>query len=289
MSKIDDLIAELCPDGVEFKALGEIAAYASDKINASELDETTFVGVDNLIANKGGRLNAGYTPNTARLTRFEIGDVLLGNIRPYLKKVWLSDRAGGCSGDVLAIRRTAEYKSLLDDGFFYYLLSSDRFFEHMVKYSKGAKMPRGDKAKNLIFSLPVPPLEVQREIVRVLDKFTQLEAELRAELEAELEARRRQYEYYRDQLLTFDEAGGGGPYCVMSVSSSVGAGSPNRTWFLMESHASITVRFTPTTEFRRIGQSVMCVKRFLVGFGMRYREMLSSQRLVKQSPMWQKP
>ena len=56
------------------------------------------------------------------------------------------------------------------------------------------------------FEIPVPPLPVQHEIVRILDNFTSLEAEL----EAELEARRKQYEYYRDQLLSFKHLTGGG-------------------------------------------------------------------------------
>ena len=59
------------------------------------------------------------------------------------------------------------------------------------------------------FEIPVPPIEVQSKIVEILDNFTELEAELEIKLEAELEARRKQYEYYRNQLLTFDKVGGG--------------------------------------------------------------------------------
>ena len=57
------------------------------------------------------------------------------------------------------------------------------------------------------FLCPIPPLEVQQEIVRIMDSFTALTAELHAELQAELQARQKQYEYYRDQLLTFQEVG----------------------------------------------------------------------------------
>ena len=201
MSRIDKLIAELCPDGVSHYQLGEIAGYSDTRAQASHLDKTTFVGVDNLLPNKGGRVDASHAPNTSSLTAYETGDLLLGNIRPYLKKIWLSDRTGGCSSDVLAVRLSKAFHPLVNARFLYYTLSSDRFFSYAMQHSKGAKMPRGDKAAILNFRVPVPPLEVQREIVRVLDKFTQLEAEL----EAELEARRRQYEYYRDHLLTFSE------------------------------------------------------------------------------------
>ncbi len=104
MSRISDLIVELSPKGVRHVALSEVAAYSTTRVDASLLDETSFLGVDNLVADKGGRIDASYLPNTARLTAYEPSDILLGNIRPYLKKVWLATNAGGCSGDVLAIR-----------------------------------------------------------------------------------------------------------------------------------------------------------------------------------------
>ncbi|MEW6930503.1 restriction endonuclease subunit S [Trueperella pyogenes] len=117
--------------------------------------------------------------------------------------MWLADRSGGCSGDVLALRITPHFSSRLTPDFLYYSLSSDNFFKFSVQHSRGGKMPRGNKAKILEYRIPVPPLEVQREIVRILDGFTKLEAEL----EAELEARRKQYAFYRDQLLTFTPEG----------------------------------------------------------------------------------
>lgn len=183
MSRIDDLIAELAPYGVRHVVLSEAADYSDTRVDAAELDETSFVGVDNLVVDKGGRVDASYPPNTARLTAYEVGDILLGNIRPYLKKVWRATESGGCSGDVLAVRLKPEWKSSLDSEFLYYLLSSDGFFAHNMQHAKGAKMPRGNKAAILNYRIPVPPIEVQREIVRVLDQFTQLEAELEAELE----------------------------------------------------------------------------------------------------------
>lgn len=201
MNRIDELIVEHCPDGVTFNELGKCAAYSDTRIDASELDETNFVGVDNLLQNAAGKTDASYPPNTARLTAYEVGDILLGNIRPYLKKIWLANDSGGCSGDVLAIRITEAYRPELMPEFLYRLLASDVFFAYNMQHAKGAKMPRGSKEAILKYRIPVPPLVVQREIVKVLDTFTQLEAEL----EAELEARRRQYQYYREALLTFGE------------------------------------------------------------------------------------
>jgi type I restriction enzyme S subunit len=111
VSRVDDLIAELCPNGVEFQRLADAAPYSDTRVDAAELDGTTFVGVDNLLPNKGGKVSASYSPNTARLTAYESGDVFLGNIRPYLKKVWLATGSGGCSGDVLALRVSPPFQA----------------------------------------------------------------------------------------------------------------------------------------------------------------------------------
>jgi type I restriction enzyme S subunit len=198
VSRIDELITELAPDGVRHVALSKVACYSPTRVDASELDETSFVGVDNLVSNKGGRVDASYLPNTVRLTAYEPGDILLGNIRPYLRKVWLATNTGGCSGDVLAIRINEAAQQPLAAEFLYYLLSSDEFFSYNMQHAKGAKMPRGNKTAILNYRIPVPPLDVQREIVTILDQFTQLEAEL----EAELEARRRQHAFYWESLLS---------------------------------------------------------------------------------------
>ncbi|QHR28417.1 restriction endonuclease subunit S [Escherichia coli] len=188
---------------VEWKAVGDIAGYSTTKVDADKLDATSFVGVDNLLADKGGRIDATYQPNTARLTAYEPGDILLGNIRPYLKKVWMAENNGGCSGDVLAIRILADCKKIISPEYLYYALSSDSFFSYSMQHAKGAKMPRGSKDAILNYQIPIPcpsapekSLAIQSEIVRILDKFT--------ELTAELNMRKKQYNYYRDQLLNLE-------------------------------------------------------------------------------------
>ncbi|HDH7525372.1 TPA: restriction endonuclease subunit S, partial [Escherichia coli] len=189
---------------VEWKAVGDIAGYSTTKVDADKLDATSFVGVDNLLADKGGRIDATYQPNTARLTAYEPGDILLGNIRPYLKKVWMAENNGGCSGDVLAIRILADCKKIISPEYLYYALSSDSFFSYSMQHAKGAKMPRGSKDAILNYQIPIPcpsapekSLAIQSEIVRILDKFTALTAELTM--------RKKQYNYYRDQLLSFEQ------------------------------------------------------------------------------------
>ena len=190
---------------VEWKALGDVALYASKRIEANQVTEDNYVGVDNLVQNRGGKINSSYVPMEGRLIGYEPGDVLIGNIRPYLKKIWLADHPGGTNGDVLVIRPN---HAALDSRYMHQALTGDNFFEYNMQHAKGAKMPRGDKAKILDYIIPIPcpdnpkkSLEIQAEIVRILDAFTAVTSELTSELTK----RNKQYKYYRDQLLRFEE------------------------------------------------------------------------------------
>ena len=90
MTKLERMIAELCPNGVEYKKLGEIAAYSVDRINADTINAEQYVGVDNLLSEKKGKRTATYCPTEGRIISYSHGDILIGNIRPYLKKIWLA-------------------------------------------------------------------------------------------------------------------------------------------------------------------------------------------------------
>ena len=197
MSELKRLMDTLCPDGVEYKELREIAEYSKNRVSMTELNAGNYVGVDNLLPNEGGKKDAVYIPEEGRAIQFVEGDILIGNIRPYLRKIWLAEYAGGTNGDVLPIHITRPDKIL--PKYLYYILSSHDFWYYDVQHSKGAKMPRGSKSEVMKYRFPVPPLAVQSEIVRLLDNFTALTAALTAELAA----RKTQYEHYRDALLTF--------------------------------------------------------------------------------------
>ena len=84
MGKLEELINALCPDGVGYKTLSDIANYSSSRIDAKEVDAQSYVGVDNLLPDKMGKIDSSYVPTEGRLTRFSEGDILIGNIRPYL-------------------------------------------------------------------------------------------------------------------------------------------------------------------------------------------------------------
>ena len=198
MSRLDELIQELCPDGVPHLTLDAVSHYAKKRIDATTVNAETYVSVENLLQNKQGKTIASTVPTTGNVIGFESGDILIGNIRPYLRKIWLADCDGGTNGDVLAIQ--INDRNQLMPKFLYYILSSEDFFNYDNQNAKGAKMPRGDKAAVMKYVLPIPPLPVQEEIVRILDTFTTLTAELTAELTA----RKKQYEYYADQLFMSD-------------------------------------------------------------------------------------
>ena len=194
-------------DSVSWNPLGEKAEYSKTRIGFDQLDMMNYVGVDNLLQNRGGRVDSSHVPTSGNLIEYRAGDVLIGNIRPYLRKVWLSDRPGGTNGDVLVVRPT---DNTLNSRYLYQILAGEKFFEYNIKHSKGAKMPRGSKPQILQYPIPVPcpndpkkSLAIQAEIIRILDKFDTLTTSLNEGLPREIKMRKQQYEYYRDLLLSF--------------------------------------------------------------------------------------
>ena len=186
---------------VEWKALGEVAYYVRDRIETQNVRVDNYVGVENLLQDRAGRCVADSLPNVHTSIAFTHNDILIGNIRPYLKKIWMANCSGGTNGDVLTIRLNEGEKIL--HRYLYYALSSNQFFHYDVTYSKGTKMPRGDKCAVMKYPIPVPPLEVQQKIISILDRFDALCNDLTSGLPAEIAARKKQYEHYRDKLLTF--------------------------------------------------------------------------------------
>ena len=182
------------------KKLIDVAIYAKVRILADKLDKENYVGVENLLQNKLGKTSSNYVPTDGAFIEYLPNDILIGNIRPYLRKIWLSDRKGGTNGDVLVIRLTDE--NILPR-YLYHILANEHFFEYNVKYSKGAKMPRGDKAAILQYEFDVPPLEEQHRIVSILDKFETLTNSITEGLPLAIEQSQQRYEYYRELLLSF--------------------------------------------------------------------------------------
>jgi len=183
--------------------LKNIAEYSKDRISFDELDENNYIGVDNLLQNKMGKTISTHVPISGNSTKFLKNDILIGNIRPYLRKIWLADCIGGTNGDVLDIR--IKEKDKVDPSFLYFVLSSEDFFKYNISNSKGAKMPRGNKQAIMNYEFNLPTIDEQIKIVNILDKFEELTNDISVGLPAEIELRRKQYEYYRNKLLNFKE------------------------------------------------------------------------------------
>lgn len=182
--------------------LKDVASYVRERVYIDTISKENYVGVENLLQDKKGKTNATTIPSSGNVIGFEKDDILLGNIRPYLKKIWFADIEGGTNGDVLAIRANTR---LVLPKYLYYILSTDTFFLYDNSHSKGAKMPRGNKEAIMDYDFSLPPLSEQQRIVDILDRFDALCNDITSGLPAEIEARRKQYEYYRDKLLTFKE------------------------------------------------------------------------------------
>ena len=183
------------------KKLIDVAIYAKSRISTDKLDKENYIGVENLLQNKLGKTSSNYVPTEGSFIEYLPNDILIGNIRPYLRKIWLADKTGGTNGDVLVIRLTD--KNIIPR-YLYHILANEHFFEYNVKYSKGAKMPRGDKTAILQYEFDVPPLEEQQRIVSILDKFETLTHSITEGLPLAIEQSQKRYEYYRELLLNFN-------------------------------------------------------------------------------------
>lgn len=145
-------------------SLGDVCNFSTDKIEVSKLDLKNYISTENLLPNKGGITEAAALPKVVTTTAFDVGDILISNIRPYFKKIWRATFSGGCSNDVLVIRA----KTNIEPKFLYYVLSEDKFFDLVTATAKGTKMPRGDKQVIKNYSVPNFPLETQKKIAAVL-------------------------------------------------------------------------------------------------------------------------
>lgn len=205
MSNLEELIERLCPDGVEYKTLGEVATIS----RGGNFQKKDFTEQGKPCIHYG-QIYTRYGLFTDKTLTFindecfakqkyaEPNDIIMAvtseNIEDICKCVaWLGTEKVAVSGHSAIIHHSLEPKYLT------YFFHSQHFFNQKRRLAHGTKVMEVTPDTLKSIKLPVPPLEVQREIVRILDNFTFLTTELAAELAA----RQKQYEYYRDLLLTF--------------------------------------------------------------------------------------
>lgn len=194
ISVIDKLIIKCCPNGVNYKQLGEICySLKKNTLKQTDLIKNGMYPV----VNSGKELYGYYSSYNNEGDAFVIASrgEYAGFVTYMKDKFW----AGG-----LCYPYTSKCNmSVLTKFIFYYLKNKERFImDTLVARGGIPALNKGDIDK---FKIPVPPMPVQEEIVKILDTYSELEAELEAKLEAELDARKKQYEYHLNQLLSFDK------------------------------------------------------------------------------------
>jgi len=218
MSKLEELIQQYCPDGVEYKTLEELGTFYGGLSGKTKEDfkdgNAKFISYKNIYANPSLNIETEERVKIAEGEKqhtIQYGDVLFTGS---------SETPNECGISSVLTKHTEEKlylnsfcfgfrmtdKSLFLPDFLKHLFRSEELRIQIGKTASGTTRFNVSKARFAKVSIPVPPLPVQEEIVRILDTFT----ELQAELQAELQKRKQQYETYRDNLLSFNKLNRGG-------------------------------------------------------------------------------
>ena len=211
MSKIERMLQELCPNGVEYKRLGEVFNVFSGMKGVSNkwANNGNCKFIDYLNVYNNSRVDVSKLQN-ATVKNLEqnalcIGDILLTTASEIPQECAISSvirdeiQENVFLDDHLFGMRLKDGIDNINTAFVNYYFKTPKFKNDVCKMVRGVTRFYVLPANVLKIEIPVPPLPIQEEIVRILDHFT----ELTAELQAELQARKEQYEYYRDKLLTF--------------------------------------------------------------------------------------
>ncbi|MFR2549275.1 N-6 DNA methylase [Ruminococcus bicirculans (ex Wegman et al. 2014)] len=179
--KVKSKFAEMFGNIEDRTKLALVAPLYTGRADIDMLSIDSYITTDNMLQNKRGIIPyMGTLENIAGAVEYHCNDILVSNIRPYLKKIWLSDRDGGCSTDILVFRIKDTSKFL--PVYVYYTLYQDTFFDFMMEGKKGLKMPRGDK--NLIqnYLIPNANIDLQKDFVLYVNSCDKLKFEAQKKL-----------------------------------------------------------------------------------------------------------
>ena len=146
--------------------LRDICKYRREKIELKKIKKEQYISTDNMLPNFSGVGKIKSFPNVEKVNKCYKNDILISNIRPYFKKMIISDIESGCSPDILVIETISKD---VNPKFLYYRLMADDFFDYVILTSKGTKMPRGDKDAIMNFELILPNIRIQNKIVEILE------------------------------------------------------------------------------------------------------------------------
>jgi len=214
MNKIEKLIEELCPQGVEFKALGEVADYVRGLTYSKKDEVQSGEGLKVLRSN-----NISLSTNTLNFDDVKIvstnvkvrenqqliqDDILIsaasGSKAHVGKVAYITKNLDYCFGGFMAVIRT---NTVISSRFLFHLLVGENFSKYLERSLSTTTINNLSASIMNAFPIPIPPLTIQKEIVAILDKFDALVNDISTGLPAEIAARKKQYEYYRNQLLDF--------------------------------------------------------------------------------------
>ena len=167
---------------VKLIPLNKVAFYSNKRIDSNLLSDENYIWTDNLLQNKKWKVSANYTPETWKVCKYNKWDILVSNIRPYLKKIWYANNEGWSSADVLTFSVNEWY----DSKFIYYSLFRDDFFSHMMIWSKWTKMPRWNKDQVVDFPISDFDHKHQKKISSILSSLDS-KIELNNKINSELE------------------------------------------------------------------------------------------------------
>jgi len=206
MNQIEKLLAELCPEGVEFRELGKVLK-SCENIKWVEQGDKEFKYIDLGSVDRSQHkivewttINKDNAPSRAQQI-LKLGDVIFGTTRPMLKRYCLvSELFDGqiASTGYCVLRANAE---LILPNYIFHSIGTEKFYDFVLANERGASYPAIPDNVIKRYKIALPSLAIQNKIVTILDKFV----ELQAELQAELQKRKLQYEYYRNNLLSFKE------------------------------------------------------------------------------------
>ena len=138
--------------------------FSTTRVNSSELNEDNYVSTENMLQDYQGIVDAKSVPEDVNVISFSCGDILISNIRPYLKKVWKATYNGGCSSDVFVLKANDNIES----DYLHYVIANDKFINFVMSGAKGVKMPRGDKKQMKTYCLSLPQIQEQKKISTLL-------------------------------------------------------------------------------------------------------------------------
>ncbi|MGC4429245.1 restriction endonuclease subunit S [Streptococcus suis] len=197
MNHIEKMLQDYCPNGVEWKELGEVCVVNKGK----QLNKTFLVDDGQYPAYNGGKTYSGRTDSynvTENTVIISQGGASAGFVNFVTTKFWANAHCYYLLPDITRV----------NNRYLYHFLKMKQ--SYLMDFQHGAGIPALKSDKITKMPLPLPPLKIQEEIVQILDKFTEYVTELTAELTAELTLRQKQYNYFRDYLLNFDSDSSGG-------------------------------------------------------------------------------